>query len=310
MGSPRAAVTWWRLAGAVLVAVGAIVALALASPGTSPGRDTPLRRTAQATPELLFVQDARRGTFTKRRGAPGYLLRLRGVDRKAVYFSDRPVRDTGVVSVEAMLLSLYSRGETAPNAAVELVGRKSEDVVALELRRPRYNPRQRTLSFVTRRLRAVGGALTQYRGRLDGRLPRRFGNVSLFIDAAYGYTCAAELTNRTSDAVLFLASNAVTKKDEDDWERQPIDGLGPSTSSWATSGGLGRGCWNRVVYSAFEAGDTGVSIDVYTSNPFTGDNEAYCRPSSTRKYTCTLDSQASNLTGPILLVKWVLTDSD
>jgi hypothetical protein len=45
-------------------------------------------------------------------------------------------------------------------------------------------------------------------------------------------------------------------------------------------------------------------------NPFTGDNEANCTPSSTRKYTCRLDSEASNLTGPILLAKWVLADSD
>jgi hypothetical protein len=45
-------------------------------------------------------------------------------------------------------------------------------------------------------------------------------------------------------------------------------------------------------------------------NTFTGDNEASCTPSSTRKYACTLDSEASNLTGPILLAKWVLTDSD
>ena len=52
------------------------------------------------------------------------------------------------------------------------------------LSRPRYDPRRRTMRYVVRRLGRSIGALSDFEAARDRRVPRRFDDVSLFIDAS------------------------------------------------------------------------------------------------------------------------------
>jgi hypothetical protein len=74
--------------------------------------------TAFAAPNdaAMFVQTATRGTFDHGR------LTLRGVTRHVAWFTDRPARDSGVVSFAAFRRGLFSRRQPAPNAALDVSG--------------------------------------------------------------------------------------------------------------------------------------------------------------------------------------------
>jgi hypothetical protein len=95
------------------------------------------------------------------------------------------------------------------NAA--LVGHNApaaRDIALLELRRPRYNAKRRTLTFAVRRLRQTGSdRLKGFVRRSDGRRVRRFGSAELLIDPSAAAAQVAflmmELQANTTGRVSF-----------------------------------------------------------------------------------------------------------
>jgi hypothetical protein len=249
----------------------------------------------------MFVQTATGGTFHDGR------LTLRGVTRHVAWFTDRPARDSGVVSFAALRRSLFSRGQPAPNAALYLSRRGPNAVVALELRRPRYNARRGRVSYAVKRLRRLGGSRMEHLARRlsKRRIPRRFGSASLFVDGGGGNTCTANLTNNTSGTVRVTSAS---KWDTDDWNSQGHSYADPTgvtlrptnTTGWESVGGFARGCSNAVTWQT----QGGVSITVQTTDPWTGSNTLTCRPSDSR-YTCKL-GPGSVTTGFGILGNWQL----
>jgi hypothetical protein len=141
-----------------------------------------------ATPrDSLYVQQAASGALI------GDKLVLSGVARRTVRFDDRPGRTGGVLSVRGFVRTWRSSfAGSPPNAALVVHNAPAaRDVALLELRRPRYNRRRRTLTFAVRRLRQTGSdRLKGFARRSDGRRVRRFGSVELLIDPS---AAAAEI---------------------------------------------------------------------------------------------------------------------
>jgi hypothetical protein len=133
-----------------------------------------------ATPrESLYVQQAASGSLI------GDKLVLRGVARRTVRFDDRPGRTGGVLPVRGFVRTWRSSFAGAPPNAALVVHNApaARDVALLELRRPRYNAKRRTLTFAVRRLRQTGSdRLKGFARRSDGRRVRRFGSAELLID--------------------------------------------------------------------------------------------------------------------------------
>jgi microcystin-dependent protein len=140
----------------------------------------------QAPPSrALFVLDARSGSLAKRPGKGRYLLTLRGVPATAVWFTDRPQRESGRMRLPALVKSWAGFGFLAdlPNAVLSLTtAPASRDAKAFELGRPHYYPKKRLLRFRVIALPSTVKKIPAVRANLDRRFPRRFKAASLFID--------------------------------------------------------------------------------------------------------------------------------
>jgi microcystin-dependent protein len=163
---------------AALLGLGAASSAAGAAPAQRPAGLPPAE-------SLLFVVQAESGELQPL-GGGRFALMLRGVPSRAVWFSDRPARDSGAVALRQLIGASW-RGlgfaTDPPNGVVALSGgRRRADTVALELTRPRYDARRATLSFRARLLRRLTPDLAHHAERLDRRLPRRFGRAALFVD--------------------------------------------------------------------------------------------------------------------------------
>jgi hypothetical protein len=240
-------------------------------------------------------------------GGGNYELSLTGVDPDVLFFTERPKRDTGVVPLQVMLGALFRAGSTAPNAALDISGPGArEDVVAFELRKPRYDSSGQTLTYDAKPLDDLDGTQLAYlNDRLEGRPPAQFGEASLFIDeTAFGNLCYAQITDTVSTSSLLVTS--ATKRSTDTWDPRPqsIPPLG--TGGWESNGGAFKGCHNTVTFSVQ---NTDVTVTVDTYDPEIGHNNAECTSSSTSQYTCTLNTSKSVLHGPILYTVWTLTPS-
>jgi hypothetical protein len=133
---------------------------------------------------VLFTQSAAAGSL-KPAGGDRMTLTLRGVAPQVVWFQDRPNRHAGHVSAAALVSQWRSFGfqSDAPNAALTLLGAPDEaDTVVVELRRPRYNPAQGTMTYVVRLLSQTPNRLDDFGA--DATVPATFGAASLFIDDA------------------------------------------------------------------------------------------------------------------------------
>ena len=133
---------------------------------------------------FLFVQVADSGTLVPIAGASNhYLLTLKGVAPQTVYFSDRPARLAGHVTTDAFLKGLGFLEKNPPNAAIEVEqAKEDEDTIVVELRHPVYDGAKATLQYDVTILPDARGGLAYYDAKRDNKLPRTFGNVSLFID--------------------------------------------------------------------------------------------------------------------------------
>lgn len=163
-----------------------LIALVAAAMTSSAAAATTLRPAALPPAEpLLFVVQAEGGALEPL-GGGRYALTLRGVPSRAVWFADRPARDTGALPLRQLTGSYWRRlgfAADPPNAVVALsAGSSGADTVALELMRPRYDARRAIVRFRARLLNSLTPGLAHHAGRLDRRLPRRFGAAALFVD--------------------------------------------------------------------------------------------------------------------------------
>jgi hypothetical protein len=156
---------------------------------------------AAPTPEkpvsLLFTQSAAHGSLepTKCHCRGRRVLTLRGVAPQLVWFEDRPERHAGLLPAREFVHHWATFGfqTDPPNAALALLnGSEAADTVVVELvRRPRYDRERRTMRYVVRLLSKAPGKLNDFQDDLDDRVPRRFGEASLFIDTAAARQVAA-----------------------------------------------------------------------------------------------------------------------
>jgi hypothetical protein len=227
---------------------------------------------------LLFVQNARGGSLLPAKGR-NHRLVLRGVDDRAVYFSDRPRRIAGTLTVRELLKTLgFHTGTPHPNAVLNVFTRRGQDALPIELRNPRYRRGKDRLAFTVRKLRSSGEpirgvtpryrALDRFGNRLDRSLPRRFGRAALFIDDG-GHTCRFTLKNDTGATVDLVGYRAW---DTDTWHDRPT-GFGPnSVITWETRGGVFRGCSNSATFRT----DSGAVYEFSMTDPWKGPNEVKC----------------------------------
>ena len=137
--------------------------LLLASPGFVYGVDHVLDSSRK--PEYLFVQSAKSGSFD------GDKLTLRGIPL-VIYFSDRPYRIAGHVSLKEFL-GKWDKGSDSfradpPNATLSIYEESGSKNAVIELMDPRID----------------GDSLTYKVRVLEGNVPSSFGASSLFIDGA------------------------------------------------------------------------------------------------------------------------------
>jgi hypothetical protein len=94
-----------------------------------------------ADPQKLFALDAEQGTLTPVKGKPGvHRLVLEDVRARALYFTDRPVREVGTVALRRMLRALFAGDSSPPNAAVNATASKrGQLLMGVELRSWRYD---------------------------------------------------------------------------------------------------------------------------------------------------------------------------
>jgi hypothetical protein len=252
---------------------------------------------------FLFVENARGGTFTAH-GKSGFRLTLHGVDPKVVFFTDRPARDSGLIPQKELLRTLWGPGDAPPNAAVEVLGgSKSSDVLAVKLKNPRYNAHKRTISYDATLLRNLTPGLRHYRGLVDRKLPRRFGDVSLFIDSGDGgNTCDTRIAN-SADGAMVERSESIWSTDSWEDKQNPsgtgIPNDGNTYSGGVDDGGFARGCSATVTWGMPD----GSNITIVTQDPYTGSNTFTCSPSNPSRYRCDLGSN-SVIHGLDLIVFW------
>jgi hypothetical protein len=204
-------------------------------------------------PTYLSTLEAGKGSFVKR-ASGGYALRLRHVDRRGLYFTDRPLHQAGEDTTSSILAHFFKPGTGKPNAVVRVRGeRKSRDTVIVELSHPRYSKSHRTLSFRARPLLSASRGLARFERYADSRLPRRFGATTLFIDLD-SQECTVELSI-SGTAIMF--QNVQTDRNYGD----SID------LSW---GDFGAGL---IQYGTWDYGCGGtISGDVYTNAAPSGSN--------------------------------------
>jgi hypothetical protein len=135
---------------------------------------------------FMFVQTAEGGTFTAVEGTDTtrYRIMLSGVGPDTIYFSDRPQRIAGSMEMAKFLRAFPFSPNNPPNAAIVLTTPKSQDadVIVVELTKPVYDAKQRTLSYDVKVLDNAPKGLAYYAEKRDARLPAKFEEVSLFID--------------------------------------------------------------------------------------------------------------------------------
>ncbi len=119
------------------------------------------------TPQYLYVLSAEKGSYKKGK------LKLGGVAPLVVYFSDRPNRIAGHISVEKFL-GTWGKGPDSfkadpPNATLSIFDKSGNKNIVLELQNPDLSD----------------GKLTFDVRLLEGRLPPSFPAASLFIDMKF-----------------------------------------------------------------------------------------------------------------------------
>ncbi|HSO95841.1 MAG TPA: hypothetical protein VLV81_07345 [Acidimicrobiia bacterium] len=293
-----------------LLAVATVTVFALGSAPTVAGAKLPPpRKNHQQQASALFVVNASGGTATSPTGST-FTLDLSGVNPDAVFFTDRPARDTGVLGVDRMLQVLRDGQRTPPNGVVDVSGgQQGPFAVAVELTNPSYDQSSHTLHYQAHTLKKTKGTrLTHYDRRLDTQLPGQFGRAALFIDTSpFGSTnfCGVTVANYTEQNVTL---NNQSKWGTDTWDPSPpnngfILGLVANTY-WQSDGGFARGCGNSTTWQQADGTTFNTSVtDPYGNNP----NSISCTSSDPTGHPCHLDP-SSVTRGPDAQVTFYFCD--
>ncbi len=172
------------LAPATAALLAALVFAAFGAPATFPPA-AEAQAPAGAGAEL-FVGTADGGTLTPIRRKRVYRLTLERPARHMTVFTDRPARQAATEPLRQFVRRWPRRGFAAvpPNAALVLDGAPADrDVFVVTLSNPRLL-RSGAIRYDARLLkRRPTGGLAKLARRADRRPPKRFGRVSLFVDA-------------------------------------------------------------------------------------------------------------------------------
>ena len=138
-----------RLTGALTALV--VLAAVLGACGDDDSDSTDSDGT-DASPSLLYVQQAEQGTFAPATGSDpqSYTLTLQDVAPRTVFFSDRPDRVTGAIPNEDFVrLETLFTPDDLPNAAIVVSEPPSDDqdVAIVELSAPSYDAATGTVSY-------------------------------------------------------------------------------------------------------------------------------------------------------------------
>jgi uncharacterized protein YjbI with pentapeptide repeats len=181
MGSLRCKLTWTKATVVVLVLAvfGGSTAFAATHAAT--------RKPKLVKVSMLYVLSAGHGIL-RPEGKTTYTLHLKGVDRHAVWFSDRPIRRSGATAVAGFAESWKRLGFVAdpPNAALDYTDRAGRRRTAVfELSAPSYAAQAGTLTFKARLLdpeSVTSANLADHARAADTHPPVRLGDPSLFVD--------------------------------------------------------------------------------------------------------------------------------
>jgi hypothetical protein len=172
----------WRGRHVLVVPLVAVFVLGLTATLAGAQSDEP----QVSDPSVLAVLDAKKGTFDSASGK----VTLSQVAPRAIWFTDRPARQTGAYTLP-QLLSTFFDGQPPPNAALEFEGAdEKSDVTVVQVSDPKYDGEKNQLIFTAK---IVGDPTTELRPdtaladfvrRHDGKIPKSFGSTRLFIDSA------------------------------------------------------------------------------------------------------------------------------
>lgn len=108
---------------------------------------TKISKAAKQKVSFLFVLRAESGVIAKADG--GYTLTLKGMDNKVLYFSDRPVRKAGFITM-TQFMNDWAKGKNSfqanpPNAAIVHAALKTNEkgiaqALPVELTNPKESP--------------------------------------------------------------------------------------------------------------------------------------------------------------------------
>jgi hypothetical protein len=240
---------------------------------------------AGTSASALFAHTATRGSAVRARRDGQWVVRFKGVPHKALAFEDRPGRREEPIAMRKMLAGFFEKGGIdPPNAALSLKTRdRDQTLVGVELLDGRYN---RDSNVARYRLRGL-----KHHGDQPLRLPRRFGDSSVFIDTFYNY-CGLMVVN--GPASLTLTGD--NKYSYDDWDLaawvggtgepgNPPFTLAPTgdedgqATMWGSASGFARGCWNNAGYA-----DSTGSVEFSVRAPYSDPNTWSC--TATGGYVC------------------------
>ena len=134
----------------------------------------------------LYSQDAENGSLVPTGKGGRYLLTLRGVKPRALWFDNVPGKLQGSVTNPRLLGLIFGGGGKPISAAVDAWDPRVRDdvVMGVELLGGSWDARSRVLRY---RVRDLHAASRPAAGRVGAKLPRRFSEVGVFIDGV----CAA-----------------------------------------------------------------------------------------------------------------------
>ena len=171
-----------------LVGLAFLIAL-MAAPRCALAQDEPAAEPEVQEIGLLFTQTAERGKIAEAKGESSdrFNLVLHGVSRQAVWFQDRPGRQSGHIPTESFADSWEGFGfaDDPPNAALSVLDAPSRrDTVILTLGTPRYKPDKEKLVYPARIEDEATGNLAHLESSRDDAVSTRFRDASLFVDDA------------------------------------------------------------------------------------------------------------------------------
>lgn len=188
-----------RVSSALLAVVPFLIAGCIQSPAEGPtaSMDPDQAMLDSGEESLLYILTADSGALAPIQGEPGsYALSLLAPSERVVYFSDRPQRDTGTMSIDEFIESVYGAGEPMPNAG--LVAQLPEGIrrvtLAFELSEPSYlagGP----LFFKAQLVEAASAGLAHLEFDDVAAVPGLFGQAELFVDSDHYNKCYGEIDN-------------------------------------------------------------------------------------------------------------------